>query len=331
MRDAKKSPGPHLKSKQVNGLDEKISSLVPASPRQIELFHVEKQVELNGVEMGVLENGVPYLSERGLARMCGIDARGLNRLAVDWAEEKTKERGAAIKEMLEKSGYFEDGLFLRSELNGTPVNAYTEPVCMAVLEYYAFVSKDRREEAISAFRALARSTFRAFIYQAVGYSPDQKVLDSWRHFHDRVDMVLDAVPFGYFSVFREIASMIVPMIRAGIMISDRVVPDISVGKTWSSYWEQNGLAARFGERTRYDHEYPLYYPQAKSNPQPSFAYPDAALGEFRAWLRQQYVTNKFPEYLLRQTKLGNLPEYIANRAIESFTPKKLSAGDQTKK
>lgn len=308
----------------INDLDSFPAVLGPG-PIQGELFHVEKQIEIDGVEMGVLENGVPYLTESGLARMCGIDRKVLNRLAINWKEEKLKERGSAINEMLEAASYFELGLYLKSELNGSEINAYTEPVCMALLEYYAFVAKEPRAEAIKAFRRLARETFRTLVYTAVGYSPEQKVLESWRHFHDRVDMTATSVPFGYFSVFREIASMIVPMIRAGVMISDKVVPDISVGKAWSEHWTTNNLNVAHGERRKYDHEYPLYYPQAKSNPQPSFAYPDSALGEFRAWLVKTYITSKFPTYLLGQTKKGKVQLAIANKALEAFSGKALPA------
>lgn len=292
-------------------------------PLQASLFHVEKQIEFQDIEMGVLESGVPYLTGRGLARMIGIDHAPFHRLTSDWAEEKLKPRGKAILNLLTESGYTEETLYLRAEFKGREINAYTEPVCMAFLEYYAFVADEKRQKAIETFRALARLKFKEFVYEAVGYSPDQKALDSWKHFHDRVDMTLDAVPFGFFSVFKEIAAMIVPMIRAGIMISDRVVPDISVGKAWSTHWEEQNLSSVYGDRTRYDHEYPLYYPQSKSNPQPSFAYPDAALGVFRGWLRQNYITNKFPKYLLGQTQRGTMPLAIANKALEAFNGKQL--------
>lgn len=298
-------------------MSKELAKLGPG-PEQGQLFHVEMQIEIDGIEMGVLENGTPYLSESGLARMCGIDRKVLNRLAINWREERLKERGRVIDDLLIKAGYFGETLYLKSEHNGSEVNAYTEAVCMAVLEYYAFIAKEPRPEALNAFRTLARESFRAFIYKAAGYSPEQRVLDSWRHFHDRVDMTVSAVPFGYFSVFREIAMMIVPMIRAGIMISDRVVPDISVGKAWSEYWKTEDMEARFGPREKYDHEYPLYYPQAKSNPQPSYAYPDAALGEFRAWLVRNYIANKFPAYLLGQTKKGTIPQALANQALGAF-------------
>lgn len=300
-------------------------ALGPGPNVQKELFQVERQTVIDGVEMGVLENGIPYLTESGLARMCGIDRKVLNRLSTGWIDERLKPRGRQISQLLAQSGFEDDALFLKSVHAGSEINAYTEPVCLALLEYYAFITDEPRADAVRAFRSLARQTFRDFIYKATGYSPNRKVLDSWQHFHDRVDMTLDSVPAGYFSVFREIASMIVPMIRSGVMISDRVVPDISVGKAWSAYWTEHGLEAKYGSRTKYDHEYPLYYPQAKSNPQPSYAYPDAALGEFRSWLRQTYIVNKFPNYLLNQAKQGKLANDIATLAISAFKADALPA------
>lgn len=304
----------------INGLDKK--QIVLGAPQQsLELFHIEKQATIDGIEMGVLENGVPYLTESGLARMCGIARPVLNRLAVNWADEKTKPRGSAIAQLLEQSSFYEDTLFLKSELNGSEINAYIEPVCLALLEYYAFIVDEPRPDAVRAFRSLARITFRKFIYDAVGYAPEHSVIDKWRHFHDRVDMTHDAAPIGYWGVFREIAVMVVPMIRSGIMISDRVVPDISVGRAWSEFWTEHKLDDRYGERKRYDHEYPDYYPQARSNPQPAFAYPNASLGLFRDWLQQNYILTKFPKYLIGQSRKGSISADTATKAIEAFSGK----------
>lgn len=295
----------------------------PPQPVQQPLFHVEKQTEIDGIEMGVLENGIPYLSESGLARMCGISRPVLNRLAVGWQDEKSKPRGKQILEMLERVGYTEQALFLESELGSTKINAYTEPVCLALLEYYAFVVDEPRPEAQRAFRTLARTTFRKFIYDCVGYSPDQRILDDWRHFHDRVSLTSQAVPMGYWCVFQEIAGMIVPMINSGLMISDKVIPDISVGKAWSKFWDENNMPAQHGDRIRFDHSYPDYYPQAKSNPQPAFAYPDTALADFRYWLRQNYIVNKFPSYLLGQVGKGYLKLHTVNQALSSLGVKEI--------
>ncbi|WBF66733.1 hypothetical protein LN040_13510 [Desulfovibrio subterraneus] len=282
------------------------------------LFRVEKQVEYRGVEMGVLENGTPYLTESGLARMCGVDRKVINRLASNWNEEKAKPRGKKVAKILNSYAYDEDYLYAPSEYNGVKVNAYTEKVCISLLEYYAFVAEDKKEQAVIAFRLLARQSFRDLIYGATGYSPSVSKLDSWKHFHDRVDLTHDAVPVGYFSVFREIASIIVPMIRSGIIISDKVIPDISVGKAWSAFWADNGLDAHFGERRKFNHEYPDYYPQSKSNPQPAYAYPDEALGYFRQWLRANYLVVNFPKYLSESAKKGKISRETALKAIDVF-------------
>ncbi|MBH2008321.1 MAG: hypothetical protein I8H71_01340 [Xanthomonadaceae bacterium] len=314
----KRNPvGPSPKLFQINTLDQKNAVLGP--PTQAPLFHVEKQVEYDGVEMGVLDNGIPYLTESGLARMCGIDRKVLNRLAVGWDDERFKPRGKQIAQLLQQHEYVEPTLYLKSEHKGSEINAYTEPVCLALLEYYAFIVEEPRQDALRAFRSMVRVTFRKFIYDAVGYSPDRRILDSWKHFYDRVDMTLDATPRDHFSVFRESAQIIVPLIRAGLLVSDKVVPDISIGQHWGRHWSANALECVYGARQPYLHNYPDYYPQAKSNPQQAHAYPNAALGEFRSWLENTFLAVKLPPYMLGQIKKGAIPEAIAHRAINALS------------
>lgn len=285
---------------------------------QFNLFHSEKHAEVNGIEMGVLDSGIPYLTGRGLERMCGVTHGPFHRLTSNWLEEKEKPRGKEILKLLHSHGYFEENIFIRTEFEGREVTAFTEPVCLAFLEYYAFVADEKREQAQNAFRTLAKTKFREFIYQAIGYNPNQSLIDSWKHFHDRTDLTMDAAPSGYFGIYREIASMIIPMIRNGVIISDKVVPDISVGLAWSNYWKTTKLSEKYGEPVSYNHLYPDYYPQSKSNPQEAKAYPEEALGAFRAWLKSNYISNKFPKYLLDKTKQGKIQHNTANTVIKAF-------------
>ena len=317
-----KQNGHGQEESQNSNLDAKSVHLVTPTP-QHELFHVEKQIEHDGVEMGVLADGTPYLSESGIARMCGIDRAGLNRMAANWRLEKRKKRGAAIQKILRKSGYAKDSLFLKCENLGVPINAYPEKVCLALLEYYAFEVATPRSEAVNAFRVFARSAFKDFIYKAVGYTPEQSTLESWRHFHDRVSLIDDAVPDGYFCVFREIASLIVPMIKNGLSLNEKVIPDISVGSAWSKYWTANELE-KAGDRIKFSNFYPHYYPQAKSNPQSVYAYPDAVLPTFRSWLKKVYIPENLPKYLSRQSKKGSITPQTATAVIESFSPKAIA-------
>lgn len=315
---------PQSKANKINSLGSKLAVLPHDAQR--ELFVVERQAEFEGIEMGVLSSGMPYLSERGLAGMCGIDNTVLNEMATNWEQEQARPRGRQIKVLLRKSGYAGDGLFMRSVHNGREVNAYPEPVCIALLEYYAFITKDPKEMAQYNFRNLARVKFREYVYQAVGYSPEQKAMDSWRHFHDRVDLTKNAVPHGYFGVYGEIAPILVPMITSGIDLNEKFIPDISAGRNWSKHWADNNFDAKYGMRKRYDHSYPDYYPQAKSNPQDSYAYPDTALAEFRRWLRQQYLVKDMPGYLARKVKDDSISFSAATRATLALTSNGTATG-----
>lgn len=296
-------------------------SVLGASSKQEELFQVERQVIFDDIEMGVLANGVPYLTGRGLEKMCGVGHGPFQRLSSNWREERTKPRGRKIQEILNQSGYYGDSLYIKAVDNGREIHAYPEPVCLAILEYYAFIADEKKEQALYTFRILARTKFRDLIYQATGYDPNQTVLSSWKHFHDRVNLLESKVPVGYFCIFTEIASMIVPMIKSGVPISDKVIPDISVGIMWSKHWVNNSLDLKYGNRIDYEHNYPEYYPQAKKNPQPAKAYPEQALGEFRSWLRSNYLVKSFPKYLFGKSNDGSISKETLAITLDAFTPK----------
>jgi hypothetical protein len=316
------------KSNKNNDLESKGTGLA-APPNQFHLdLGIEVERDIGGIEMGVLENGMPYLTQRGLATITGGARSTIYDIVKEWDERHNdyvsgKDRLSFFQKYLNEKGFDEPSLHVETFQAGSIHHAYPVVVCMAFLEYYAFESRGDNAKAVENYRKFASFGLAKFIYEALGYSPEQKVLDSWRHFHDRVDMTATSCPVGFFSVFKEIAIMLVPMIRAGIFISDKVVPDISVGRAWSEYWEAANLSAKYGERTRYDHEYPLYYPQAKSNPQPAFCYPEEALGAFRGWLNKTYIASKFPAYMLGQTKKGSVPLALANKALGAFGAQQL--------
>jgi hypothetical protein len=102
------------------------------------------------------------------------------------------------------------------------------------------------------------------------------------------------VPHGYFSIFKELSDIIVTPIRQGANIDDKFIPDISVGQHWANHWRDAGLEMIHGERIQYEHNYPSYFPQSASNPQPAYCYPDSCLGEFRRWMRNVYLQDKMP-------------------------------------
>jgi len=247
----------------------------------------------------------------------------ITRITADWISTPLKPREQKIRELVRAQGADDKIAFIAVDKNGTINHIIPSAVCMAVLEYYAFEAKTSNDKAAQSYRTLARKGFQQFIYAQVGYNPSGKPSVAWQQFHDRVGLSYHTVPDGYFSVFKEIADMLVTMIRQGVDLGDNFIPDISVGIAWAKYWKAENLAVVYGDRKDYDHYYPAYFPQAVSNPQKPSCYPDDALGEFRKWVREHYIPKQLPNYLSSKVKQGALAAPKATAAIAAFTPKKI--------
>lgn len=290
------------------------------------IFDVDIEKEVGGIQMGVLKGGTPYLTQEGLSKLCGVSRKMLYNIDQEMhsaTEGKAKDRASKIKELLKIQGYNEKDLFIRIQKSKNEVyNAYPDSVCMAILEYFAF--DDSRKEAQDNYRLLARSSFRNYIYGAVGYKYDAEKLDKWKHFLDRVDINYDVVPDGYFSIFKETSGLTVSLIRNEIIIDENTIPDLSVGGTWGRYWSKNNLQNEFGDRVKYNHSYPDYFPQAVSNPQESWCYPNDALPLFRKWFKAEYIYSKFPAYLLSKVKQLKLTHEHKEKILDAVKPKQLN-------
>ncbi len=302
------------------------SSKSVSTPEQLGLdLQVVAEAEHDGVGMGVLSDGTAFLTLRGLSRMCGADIAAIVRITTGWLDTPLKPREKKIRELVRSAGYDDSVAFYAVVKSGTVHHAVPAHVCMAVLEYYAFEASGNNSHALNSFRVLAKKGLEDFVYARVGYNPNGSVSIAWRQFHDRVSLVANSVPDGYFSIYQEIAGMIVPMINAGVEVGPQIVPDISVGIRWSKYWATESLEVLYGDRKTYSHDFPLYFPQALSNPQSPYCYPDEALGEFRKWFRKTYLEKYLPDYLNKQAKLGKVKPAIATKAIDSFKPKAIAS------
>ena len=274
--------------------------LQQAAQKQMPLdLGVEIQRDINGIEMGVLENGIPYLTQRGLSGVTGVARNVIQTITKEWEDNHGnailgKDRISFFKQYLNAQGFDEPKLHLETIQNGTTHYAYPDIVCMAFLEYYAFESKADGTTAVENYRRFAAYGLRKFIFEALNYTPS----DSWKFYHDRVSLLKDSAPAGYFTVFQEITGLVVDLISSGLTVNHKTIPDISVGQAWAKHWTASNLGAQFGARSTYQHNYPSYYPQAASNPQTPNAYPDAALPQFRQWFRNVYLLTRFPQYIL---------------------------------
>lgn len=293
------------------------------TPSQGELFsQVEKDV--GGIGMGVLSDGRPYLNQRGLAALCGVQNAHIGTISAQWGEQEQKPRITAIKTILEKSGYSAPTAHVEVVKNGVVNYCYPAEVCLAVLEYYAFdAGTNCQPEARDNFRLLAGSKLNELIYSQLGYDPTGQ--DRFKAWHDRIALNYQSAPKGFFHVFNEAHTIIYELIAAGAPIDHKFVVDISVGWHWSRFWDDNKLAEKFGARDKYPHHYPDTHPQAQANPHESWCYPLAALGAFREWLQDVYIEGgKFSTYLDGKVKRGELQPSVAQLAISTIIPAQIA-------
>jgi hypothetical protein len=292
----------------------------PPTPEQGELnLKIQKQIEIDGIGMGVLSDGTAFLTRNGLARLCGIDGSRITEMSTSWDKENPIPLTAKVKQLLQAKGIALAHPYIEITQRSGFFHAYPDVVCLAVLEYYAFDAATPTEEAKKNFRLLAGKALHDFIYTQVGYDPNNAVPFVWQQFHDRVSLTYNSVPRGYFSVFREIADMIVTLGQAGLHIDSSFVPDGSVGRIWAAYWRDNNLVSKYGEKREWDHNYPDYFDQAKSNPQAAACYPEMALGEFKRWLREHYIEGgKFATYINGKIKKNELPPSFAEIITKAY-------------
>ena len=310
-------------SNEINGL----VAVMPAPPAtgggtQMQLgLGIEHFKEIDGVGMGVLSDGTPFLTGRGLARLCGVAHSVVQDISEEWTPDQQTPRATRLREILTSHGIAVGGApFIPIQQRSGVFYAYTDDVCLAILEYYSFdAGPNIREEAQRNYRLLAGKALRDLIYTQVGYDPSKKLPERWRQFHDRVSLTYNSVPAGFFGIFKEMADMIVTLGQAGLHIDSNFVPDISVGQHWATHWRNSNFDQVYGERIKFEHNYPSYFPQAKSNPQEPWCYPEMALGEFRRWLREAYIGDgKFKNYLDAKVKERALPISFAQLAIASY-------------
>ncbi len=284
---------------------------------------IERDAEVQGIGMGILSDGTPYLNQRGLAALCGVQNAHIGTISSQWFDAEQKPRIAAVKSILSKSGVTVAAPHIEVSHKGVVHYCYPADVCLAILEYYAFdaganVSPSARDN----FRRLAGSKLRDLIYSQLGYDPSGKAADRFKKWHERLALNYQSAPKGYFHVFNEAHTIFYELIVAGANIDERFVVDISIGQHWSRFWDENGLSETYDVRRKYPHRYPEDHPQAKSNPQESWCYPISALGEFRRWLQEDYLEGgKFKNYLNGKVSAGTLAPSFAELAIEALTPK----------
>lgn len=286
---------------------------------------VQREVEVDGIGMGVLSDGTPFLTGRGLARLLDIENLHIRTISLEWSDVPAKPRVEAIKKILGSRGFYLDSPHIEVRRGNNIVHAYSDVVCLAVLEYYAFDAAKPREAARTNYRLMAGKALSDFIYSHVGYDKNTGGGDKFKKWHERIALNHQSAPKGYFSVFNEAHTIIYELIVAGADIDENFVVDISIGSHWGKHWIATDMDGTYGARQRWQHRYPDDHPQAKSNPQDAWCYPIAALGDYREWLQSVYIEGgKFRTYLSGKVKKGSLAPSIAQLALGAIEPQQIA-------
>ncbi len=76
----------------------------PNTPvQQLLDLQIQKQIEIDGIGMGVLTDGTSFLTGRGLARLCGVSSGRISEMAADW-DLPTMPITAQVKKILQDRG-----------------------------------------------------------------------------------------------------------------------------------------------------------------------------------------------------------------------------------
>jgi hypothetical protein len=316
--------------KEISSSPNRISRLAPKSTsKEISsvqgVLDLEVERDIGGIGMGVLSDGTPYLNQRGLAVLCGVQNAHIGTISSQWAEWPPKPRVAAIKSILEKVGINASAAHIEVTHRGQLHYCYPAEISLAVLEYYAFdAGVNCQPQARDNFRILAGSKLRELIYTQVGYDPSGRHADRFKDWHDRIALNYQSAPRGFFHVFNEAHTIIYELIMAGAKVGSKTVVDISIGIHWSKHWADNNLEQTHGERCKYPHNYPDSHPQSKANPHESWCYPLSALGLYREWVQDVYIEGgKFAGYLGTKVAKGELPPSVAQLAIAAIVPQQI--------
>jgi hypothetical protein len=123
-----------------------------------------KRVVLNAIEFfTILATGESGMSESGLARICKVNHKAIQRIL-----RKLPLATSKLSECLEPFRGKPFELRLRGENNERIIRS---DVCAAIIEYYAFESRRKPAEALFAYRKFAKMGIEAWIQSITGWTP----------------------------------------------------------------------------------------------------------------------------------------------------------------
>jgi hypothetical protein len=97
-------------------------------------------------QMGVFDDGTPYLTSRGIAKLCGVSHQPLSRLIDGWKVLRFFHRGRKLSKLLIENGHLDQNLYVVVKNGPEEIRAFTDKVSLAFVEYYAYEAGKKTNE-----------------------------------------------------------------------------------------------------------------------------------------------------------------------------------------
>jgi hypothetical protein len=171
------------------------------------------RVERDGVEFFTIdETGESGMSESGLARLCNVTRRSVNNaisnLPATWTGEKSLEpyRNKGVRLLPKQDSNYGRG-------QNADITLIRAQACAKVIEYFAFESKYKTEEALFAYRKFAEKGITAWIQEMTDWHgnavPKNGIVTDFKTIELLLDKKLDSTAYRiYFILQKAIRSRI---------------------------------------------------------------------------------------------------------------------------
>jgi hypothetical protein len=274
-------------------------------------------------------DGVSGMTVGALAVFCGVTQPAITQLL-----NRVRESDPITNDLLDCLKPFagKDSRLITNDLQGRLI--VPDEVCQAVIEYYAFESRDYagRSIAITNYRAVARAGIRVFIWTKTGFYPEAlrpSLKSNTTVYIERLENIRDhKVPDDLWTTFREGAEILLLVEKEmGVPVEQMDLCDGSIGRHWSTYRQNKPWAKPSGNYTH-------VFRDARGEINDCKAYHLGELSYFRKWLRDFYVPQHLPEYLTKKHgKLAIRQVYeemggLTDRVLEVTEIKKMTEKQQ---
>jgi transcriptional regulator with XRE-family HTH domain len=213
------------------------------------------RVERDGVEFFTIdETGESGMSESGLARLCGVTRRAVDKVLrstpATWEHKKSLEphRNKSVRLLPNKD-------FATSRGQNADINLIRAEVCAKVIEYYAFDSKYKTEEAFFAYRKFATLGITSWIQQMTDWHgnavPKSGIVTDFKTIDLLMDKRLDGSSYRVYLVLQKAIRLRMPLTADEIM--DRAGISRSAYSTAVTKLDELGLLPEWCKIQRKNH------------------------------------------------------------------------------